>query len=152
MACEKIESGYGVQVKACPSLKKVERRLKKARNRMKDSRSPFKASSIILDRWVQKNFKSEGKSAGGWKAFAPDNKRKLLDPSAKLLQDTGRLRSSFIPFAYINNAGIGSNLKYSKPHEEGLGPLPPRRMLPERDDVWPDIKKIFTKHILDSFK
>jgi len=130
-----------------------------------------KQISAMLDRWVLKNFRSLGGSVGGWKPFAvycvggprsPYNKtktcgrgrvvgvgqRRKLDTSAKLLQDTGRLRLSFKPFATQRTAGIGSDLPYSEPHEKGKGPLPKRRMLPNDEDVKKDVINIY-KHFIE---
>ena len=61
--------------------------------------------------WVQKNFKGEGKAVGGWAPFKAGGRWRKgfgLDTSAKLLQDTGALRASFLPFASKTDAGIGS--------------------------------------------
>jgi len=150
---ETIENGYGTTVTIKPSRKAIEKSLEKSRKKLKKQTGPYKKVSVSLDQWVQKNFKTEGKKVGGWKSFSENNKRWLSDRSAKLLQDTGRLRSSFRPFATLRNAGIGSFLKYSKPHNEGLGYLPKRQMLPDKDDkeILEKINKIWPKHIKDSF-
>ena len=126
--------------------------------------------AIMLDRWVLRNFKTQGRTVGGWQPFAvycvggprsPYRKRKVcgkgrivgqgkrrrLDKSAMLLQDTGKLRSSFKLFYSAANAGIGSALEYAEPHEEGQGPLPQRRMLPLHSEVQRDIIRIYQKHI-----
>ncbi len=65
-----------------------------------------------------------------------------IDRSAKLLQDTGLLRISFLPFATMTNAGIGSDLPYSKYHQDGGKHLPQRRMLPEKEEVMADLTEI----------
>lgn len=106
------------------------------------------AVSIYLDKWVQDNFKTEGGNVGGWEPFAYGGRvgAKGIDTSAKLLQDTGRLRASFLPFATRTNAGIGSDLPYSKDHEEGIG-VTRRRILPERSEVWPMAKKIYDNFV-----
>jgi len=121
--------------------------LKTARNGLK-SRKPYQKVAALLDRWVQKNFQGEGKLAtkGGWKSFSEFTPRVVKDPKAKLLQDTGRLRSSFVPFYSVFNAGIGSNLDYAEKQQKGEGRLPAREMLPTKKQVWPDIKKALSTH------
>ena len=85
----------------------------------------MKKVSIMLDQWVQKNFQTEGLPVGGWEEIARNG---------MILQDTGTLRHSFIPFSTKNNAGIGSDLPYSVIHEKGIG-VAKRRMLPHKKDV-----------------
>ena len=150
---ETIDNGYGVQVTLDPSRAAIKKAAEEAHKKLKDQKGPYRKASVLLDQWVQKNFKTEGENVGGWKPFARNNRRWLQDPSAKLLQDTGRLRSSFRPFATLRNAGIGSFLKYSKPHDRGTRNLPERRMLPRKyKEVKPIVEPIFNRHIKDSFR
>lgn len=122
--------------------------------------------SIFLDRWVQLNFREEGGKVGGWTPFkyggrettnAKSNAKidgRYVNTTAKLLQDTGRLRISFIPFATTTNAGIGSDLPYAKGHEEGTSKLPQRRMLPKAPEVEDDCRQIIETWLgrtLDSY-
>jgi len=153
MAKETIKNGYGTKVTLEPTRAEMKAVMDKARKGLK-SKAPYKKVAVFLDRWVQKNFSKEGDIAqrGGWKSFSSSNLRLLKDPKAKLLQDKGRLRSSFIPFSSLFNAGIGSKLHYAKKHQEGEGALPPRPMLPEKKQVWPDIKKILNLHTRDVLK
>lgn len=140
----------GVQVKVKPTLKKLEKKLQKRRKDLENDQGAMKKIAIFLDRWVQKNFKSEGKSVGGWAPLAAGGRfisGEGLDTTAKILQDTGRLRASFRPFAVRGNAGIGSELPYAKKHNEGDSRLPQRRMLPERSEVIDDVKKILENHV-----
>jgi phage gpG-like protein len=121
--------------------KKNEERQKKIRE-MK----AFKHVSVMLDQWVQRNFKSEGGNVGGWKPFAHGGRilpNGTIDTNAKLLQDTGLLRSSFKPFYTDKTAGIGSDLPYAPLHNYGKGAVPARRMLPNRADVIEQAQKIF---------
>ncbi len=125
-----------------------------ARDSLKDGSVPMRQASIYLDRWVQKNFKGEGSNVGGWAAFAyggrlttkskatAKNSGRWVNFTAKLLQDTGHLRISFLPFATQTNAGIGSDLPYSKYHQDGGKNLPQRRMLPEKNEVMADLTQI----------
>ena len=103
---------------------------------------PHKKISIMLDSWVQRNFKTEGGNVGGWASIKRDG---------RILQDTGRLRASFLPFFNKKDAGIGSDLPYSKAHEEGIG-VEQRRILPETPEVKRDITKVYDEHIRKSAK
>lgn len=138
-------------------------RIKKLRN----SGRAFAKASILLDRWVQRNFKTEGDEVGGWKDFSYGgrvvkkskanalnlNPRVWINTTAKLLQDTGRLRASFIPFSNRFNAGIGSTLKYSKKHHEGIG-VDKRRLLPNRSDkdLMRQVKSVMRNHVNKAIK
>ena len=95
--------------------------------------------AIYLDQWVQRNFKTEGGNVGGWKP--------LTQREGRILQDTGRLRASFVPFTAKNNAGIGSDLDYSKTHDKGIGHVPKRRILPQKKDVMKQVRRILKRHI-----
>lgn len=126
------------------AVKHVERKTKALQKELGDHRQGFFRASIFLDRWVQQNFKSEGGKVGKWVPFKAGGRPLAggeIDTSAKLLQDTGRLRGSFQSFYTPKNAGIASDVPYSKIHEEGIG-VPQRRMLPERAEVIADLRGI----------
>lgn len=98
----------------------------KKRKKLSRAISPaMKKISIMLDQWVQKNFQTEGVPVGGWAD---------IERNGMILQDTGTLRLSFIPFSSKNDAGIGSDLPYAIVHEKGIG-VTKRRILPMRKDV-----------------
>jgi phage gpG-like protein len=131
--------------------------LKKVRENLNSIDHVMAKISIMLDRWVQQNFKTEGGKVGGWKPFKAGGRwitkkgKRQLDTSAKLLQDTGRLRASFKPFSTANMAGIGSALEYSETHEKGLG-VPARRMLPEKVDVDKQVQRLMEHHLTKGIK
>lgn len=127
-------------------LQELHERLKTARKEVTNLKHPHGRAAVFLDRWVQRNFKTEGGKVQGWEPFAAGGRKKKgkpLDTTAQLLQDEGILRASFLPFANRRNAGIGSDLPYAEPHEEGWGHLPQRRMLPKEREVQADIVDIF---------
>ncbi|MCK5609653.1 hypothetical protein KAR91_47710 [Candidatus Pacearchaeota archaeon] len=117
----------------------------------------YSKAAIFLDRWVQSNFKTIGDKVGGWQKlklggrFRGKGKNRKFDTSAKVLQDTGRLRASFLPFANKKNAGIGSELPYSESHDKGKGVVK-RRILPIEPEVKKDVKKIFENHVKKALK
>ncbi len=138
-----------------PGLSVLLRRFKSAFKSVGELNVVHKKIAVFLDIWVLRNFKSEGDKVGGWAPFKIGGRRKpggSLDTSAKLLQDTGRLRASFNSVFNNDNVVIGSDLDYAKSHEKGTEHLPIRRMLPKIGEVREDILKIFTKHTTDGLK
>jgi len=165
-----------IKIKETPTLKQLRVRLAIREKEYRNNPAPWKAVSLMLDKWVQDNFKTEGGKVGGWVAFkvggrwikqgqisrregaqegiGRKTKTRALDTSAKLLQDTGRLRASFFPFASRFNAGIMSNLPYAKAHNEGIPKkgLPARRMLPKRREVIKQAKEILQRMTYNTLK
>lgn len=137
-----------------PNLSKLQANNKKRIVQLKQLDRPHKEISIMLLRWVLKNFASEGRLAGGWKPFKLGGRKigGFIDTSAKLLQHTGKLRASYAPFSNRRTAGVGSDLFYSKFQNDGTNRLPARRMLPDEDDVEEDIVKIYEQHVVKKGK
>jgi len=137
----------------------AKRKLRQLIRAVKNPRKANRQVSIFLLRWVNDNFKTQGGKVGGWKPFKLGGRRLpggAIDRSAKLLQDTGRLRLSFNEFHSRTSAGVGSNLNYSITHELGLPHknLPARRMLPLSTDrsVTKGIIKIYDAYIRRAIK
>lgn len=131
-------------------LVKARKKLRIQKKTLSKLKTPNKKIATKLDSWVQQNFRSEGGRVGKWKPFAYGGRLQddgSIDQSAKLLQDTGRLRISFVAFATNIIAGIGSDLPYSITHEKGTKRIPKRRMLPEEKDFKPIVGAIYTKHV-----
>lgn len=136
-------------------VKEVEVRQRQRRQRISNLSAPMTRVSIFLDSWVQRNFKAQGGLVGGWESFAEGGrllKGGFLDTSAKLLQDSGRLRASFTPFATKKDAGIFSDLLYSEPHHKGLSGLPMRRMLPKKLEVAKEVKEILKQGVFEAIE
>ena len=139
-----------VRTKGIPAAKRKVSRVLSTMN----PRTANKAASVLLDRWVQTNFRLGGRLAGGWKPFKRGGriKKGQFDPSAKLLQDTGDLRKSFLPFFSSRAAGIGSRLPYAKTHQRGTKNLPARRMLPKPMEVQGQLNRLYGKHVRTSLR
>ncbi len=120
---------------AAPAIAKLRQVMRRVRNPTMANRQV----SVWLARWVNDNFKSEGGNVGKWKPFKAGGRLRngRVDTTAKLLQDTGALRASFLPFHSRKVAGIGANAPYSIYHELGIPSrgLPSRRMLPLASDT-----------------
>lgn len=139
-----------VEVVFKPSLAKVREKWRERRVALKNLGTAHAKVAIFLDSWVQRNFRSQGALVGGWAPLRAGGRRKrngVFDPEAKVLQDTGRLRLSFVPFATGRIVGIGSDVPYSKKHEQGLEGLPVRRMLPKQREVSKDVRRIYEQHV-----
>ena len=139
-----------VTVTQKPKATRLNVLIKSISGKLSDFRKVHKQASIFLDRWVQKNIKSEGGNLKGedWPAFKIGGrwiKGRGLDTSAELLQDTGKLRLSYLPFHNNKNAGVGSALPYSKHHEHGEG-VPVRRVLPVESEIRNSILAMFNAH------
>lgn len=135
-----------------PAFDVVRKKAQRKYALLKNLSLPYKRASVYLHKWVIDNFKTEGGKVGGWAPFSPVTLAIIerTDPGrmpAKLLQKTGALRQSFVPFATNRNAGVGSDLPYSKTHEEGKGRIPSRRMLPRRPEVIKDVRQILSDHV-----
>jgi len=145
------KGNFQLKVTQTPDAAKMQAVLKNLKREMVDFARFHKAAAVLLDRWVQKNFKGQGKTLGAdaWPDFKIGGRRIKgggIDSSAKLLQDTGRLRISHLPFSSAKDAGIGSDLPYSKAHHLGMGNLPARRTLPIASEVSKDILNELQRH------
>ncbi len=135
-----------------PTMKQVRAKYKKAIAGVTEFKPMFGKIAIFLDRWNKLNFKTQGGKVGGWKPLKAGGrwkgkgKRRSFDTSAKILQDTGRLRLSYLPFQSSKEGGIGSELSYAEAHNDGFGRLPQRRMLPEKSEVIDDVMRIADLH------
>ena len=147
------------RIEGAAALEDAKRKLAEARAGLQDQFPVMRQLSVMLDQWVQRNFKGEGTNVGGWARYKYGGRlttkakgnaqsiegRRYVDGSARMLQDTGHLRISFLPGVRQGEAYIGSDLPYSAYHEFGTKHLPVRRMLPREDDVKPQAQEIFER-------
>lgn len=148
-----MASTKNIEVVVKPTLEELRKRLAKKRAAVMDLRTPYARAAVLLDQWVQKNFKTEGGKVGGWAPFAKNAAGipivEVFDPArapAKILQNKGILKSSFAPFANKTSAGIGSDMKWEdgttvKDHHEGRGRLPSRPMLPDKGTAYKEVMR-----------
>lgn len=144
-----------------PVLDTLKAKLAAARDGLQNDGPAMRQVAVYLDQWVQRNFKGQGSNVGNWVPFAYGGRlttkakanaksiegRRYIQTNAQLLQDTGALRLSFLPFVRKGVAGIGSDLPYSKPHEEGEG-VPQRRMLPKNEEVQPQVFEMLENFVV----
>lgn len=142
-------------------LAEFKKRLKAAREDLSNNLPAMRQVAAFLDQWVQKNFMGRGSNVGGWAPFtyggrlttkkksnaqSIDGKR-YVNGSAVLLQDTGTLRHSFLPFVRLGVAGIGSDLPYSAHHNDDDAVVQ-RRLLPKEEEVLVDVNEILDNFVM----
>jgi len=151
-----VTTDYKVRID--PTVKEMREKYKSAVEAVTQFQPLFNKIAIYLDRWNKENFRTQGGKVGGWKPLKAGGrwkgkgKRRRFDRSARILQDTGRLRLSYLPFATRREGGIRSDLPYAEAHNNGFGPLPVRRMLPEKAEVIDDVMKIAVQHTDNQIK
>jgi phage gpG-like protein len=130
-----------------------------------NKRGLLKAIGLRQLRWIDDNFKSDGKLAGGWKPLSENTVAGRRGGSGRILQDTGKLRMSFTSkMESEDTLWVGSQLDVAEWHHFGTRPydirpvraqvlsfitvggrvfaryvhhpgLPARRMLPTQDEA-----------------
>lgn len=132
---------------------KVDAKLTKIGKKIHNPRAFYKRTTIYLDRWVMDNLKGEGSKVGGWTPFKiggrftgkGDNRK--FDSSAKLLQDTGKLRASLRHQSTMKGAKVFTRLRYAVVHDQGSGRLPKRQLIPKWQQVRNPVMKILQKYV-----
>ena len=151
---------FKIKITQDPSGTEVNLALNKQYQRLTNFKLFHYEASILLDRWTQKNIKSEGSDLGSdsWLPFKKraDGRRGrwiagnrgskgYLDTSASLLDHTGKLKGSYRDFHNAKEAGVGSWLDYAKIHEDGKG-VPVRRVLPTEPEIRTRIMMLLQDH------
>jgi len=118
-----------------------------------ENRRKINAQAVgLVDRWIMKNFQTEGKLAHpgkGWQPLSeatiamrrrgPRKERKIM-----ILQDTGTMRSRWKHYWDAWVGKIQSGVDYAYKHHYGQAMfIPPRRILPSQKQIEPDISKLY---------
>ena len=110
-----------------------------------------------IDKWIQDNFKDQGakSSKGAWAELSSVTlmMRRKEGKGAKILEDNGKLKGHWKHLYTHDEAAIQSSFPWALVHDQGnpknrmfgkaLAPIPQRKITPEKEQVWPDIKKIY---------
>jgi len=132
-----------------------------AKARKLENRRKVNAQAVALtDKWIQKNFQTQGRLAHpgtGWKPLSPVTlmmRRKGPKKTGKvmILQDTGTMRSRWKHFWDAWVAKIQAGVDYAYKHHYGKEGLPVRRVLPTQKQIGPDLKKLFAKFVRNILK
>ena len=147
------------------NLPEVERNMARRANKLNDRRTVNAACLTVVDRWIQDNFKTEGGKVGGWKPLKPatiaarrHGSNKALAGQVKILQDTGQLRSNWKHIVDRTTGRLRSLVKgkggvsYGLFHDQGLGNLPKRQIIPEPKQIAPQLKQVYQHFIKQAIK
>lgn len=121
----------------------VMRKLRGLAAGLRDTKQANQGLAADLYEFVMRNFQTEGglTEAGAWEPLAPSTEDwKERHGYRMILQNTGTLRNSFMPFHDATLAGVGARAlvgaaddrppDIAEVHEFGLGHVPARPMLP----------------------
>lgn len=110
-------------------------------------------ATVVVDRWIQKNFQQQGKLAMGGSGWRPLSQQTLAmrrhgdgGGKAKILIDTGTLRSRWKHLWTSSLAKVQSGVDYAAQHHFGKF-VPVRRILPSDKQIWPELKKLYERFI-----
>lgn len=112
----------------------------------------FKLASVAIYKDVIKHFEQEKAPDGKWKRFKwPDGKRRNTRPTkrggSKVLQDTGRLKGSIVPFVSKDAAGARTNVEYAAYHNDGTKTIPKREFAYVDDLTMDKLESYLVKEI-----
>ena len=120
----------------------VHERMAAREKQMQDLRPAHLAAAIGLRRWVDKNFKADGRLHENgryhWKPLKASTIKQRRKGKGKgkpqILRDTGRLSADFIPTASKEKGKVVNKTPYAVYHEGGApkAGLPQRKMFPTR--------------------
>lgn len=123
-------------------LTETQRKFNKAAKQLKNKKPMFKAIGIKLLNEINRTFETETFEGEPWQRLSEATKksrRKGRGPDDdKILQDTGKLKSSYSPqnadsryFVSRNFVRVGTNVEYAASHEFGID-NPEREMIPTK--------------------
>ena len=135
-------------------MDKLKTKMENSRRKLTQRKSVNARAVVVVDRWIQKNFQSNGFNVGGWKKLEnPSEKRG--GKSAQPLKDTGRLRMAWHFKANNTEASITSGVDYGHYHDQTdkkFKHVPQRRILPTNKEIWPTLKRLYSSFVRESFK
>ena len=147
------------------NLPEVERNMARRANKLNDRRTVNAACLVVVDRWIQDNFKTEGGKVGGWKPLKPatiagrrKGSNKALAGQVKILQDKGHLKDDWKHIVDKTTGRLRSLVKgksgasYGLFHDQGLGNLPKRQIIPEPKQIAPKLKQVYQHFIKQAIK
>ena len=135
-------------------LEAAMKHLENAERGIKQTETAFRRSLVVLDRWVQKNFQTEGGNVGGWVPLSDTTvdmrmRRRNKTGMIRILQDNGKLRQQWEHESDEKHATLRSKVDYGIFHDsdEPRSKLPQRRIMPRMREAWDMIKPLFSEHI-----
>lgn len=110
----------------------VQARFRRLASNIKNKRPMFKRIGVKLLNEISENFDKESHEGQPWDRLSATTVARRRLGSDKILQDTGRLRGSFVEEATTTSVRVGSPIEYAPTHEDGKGNVPQRKMLPSK--------------------
>ena len=137
------------------SMRKLEKDLK--RLVPEAQKKFFKLAAVAIYKDVIGHFEKERGPDGKWKRFKwPDGKIRNTRPTKrggnKMLQDTGRLKGSIVPFVESGAAGARTNLEYAGFHNDGTSKIPKREFAYVDDATMTKLEDYLAQAITDEWK
>lgn len=139
----------------------LQKAMKKVQEAKDGGRAFAMALSAVVFQDIMDHFEKEQGPEGPWSPWS-SSYRKYMDMRGKggnrILQDTGRLRQSFMPTNYrkvgegilwYNPARTKSGFPYAYAHDEGGPKLPARSFMWTSDDASEKIADVTLAYILD---
>ena len=165
-----MASKLGETLSITVNLNGLDKKLRDFASDLKDREPTNRQVSVRLMSLVMKNFSSQSNDGNKWAPFKlggryisstkvtkrrkkKDEGKRFLDKSAKLLQDTGNLRQSFLGLYSKDIAGVGAKasagVNYAIVHEKGSTKikLPARPMLPTDKQLQQEFVNVYTSKI-----
>jgi phage gpG-like protein len=132
----------------------LQRSIAKKMNKLRHREAVNQQATVVVDKWIQENFRSQGRLAMGGAGWRPLSDQTLARRrtgaagfGAKILVDTGQLKSRWKHLWTATLAKVQSGVDYARQHHFGQYFLPVRRILPSDDQIWPRIEKLYNNYI-----
>jgi phage gpG-like protein len=133
--------------------------IKETHAKLKKRKDTNAKVTAYIGKWIQENFKSQGRKAIGGSGWKPLSELTIAmrgkgigSGSPQILVDIGDLKNRWKRFYTDQDAFIESGVDYGWKHEHGdrhntwMGfpaPIPQRKILPIKNQVWDGVKKIY---------
>lgn len=141
--------------------KQWEKWIYETHQKLKKRKDTHAKCTLFIENWIQKNFRSEGAESitGKWEPLSDLTialRRNKGRDTTKILQDTGALRNQWKRFYTDEEAYLESGINYGWKHENGdpnntwngyPAPIPQRKILPVKEQIWPGIKEIYKRFL-----
>ena len=133
-------------------------KVKNMSTRMKNMALTHAKITVEVEKWINKNFKQDGKLAHEGRRWKPltqgtINARrsgKNKDATkAQILRDTGALRRNWKAKYDDRQALLESGVNYGRKHHHGSSRrnIPQRRILPTGEQITPTVRKIYKRKL-----
>jgi len=145
-----------------PTIQAILGRTRTRLLKLRDLRSAHARSMLVIEKWILKNFETEGELATDGARWVPlkqatierrrHGKNKALAGKVMILQDRGYLKTHWKPFYSPWKVAYQSMEDYGIYHDKGSGRLPQRRIIPRQYQVRAALRKVYLKHVQEALK